>query len=143
VKRVLIVAGIIVMLVAAASAKAGIRKYTGTAITGADKGRFAFRGEFEGGSPVKVSRFKWTDVPAHCGTGGDTVTSGHFKFAMVVQNQRFHGTANNGIGGHAHAEGRFRQHDQRAAGTFRVHGRLGSGFSGCDTGTVYWHVHRV
>jgi hypothetical protein len=142
-KRVLIVGAMIVMLVAAASAQAGVRTYAGTAIAGGDKGKFAFKGEFAGGSPVRVKRFRWTEVPVHCGTGGDTVASGHFKFAMAVQSRRFHGTASNGIGGHAHAEGRFRQQDERGAGTFRVHGRLGSGFSGCDTGTVYWHVHRV
>jgi hypothetical protein len=139
-KRIVIGAALIVVLVFAAVAVAAIRHYHGTVKEG---GNLKFQTKVRDGETLKVKRFVFKRVPMQCDNGASTVgDAGTPPPAMRVGDKgRFHGdfTSANGRK-RLRIHGRFRDDDQKARGTLRVTGNFGGGATNCDTGRAHWRV---
>ena len=141
-KRVLIGAGLIVVLAFPATIIAGVRHYEGT-VDGGGTTRFVTK--VRQGETIKVQRFVFNHVPMECDDGASTVGDvGTPPPAMRVNaRHRFHGTFTSGHGSrHLHVEGRLRNQDQEARGILRVRGDFGGGATSCDTGKDHWSAER-
>lgn len=139
-KRIVIGAGLIVVLAFAAVAVAGIRHYHGTVDEG---GIVRFKTKVRDGETVKVKRFVFNRVPMECDDGASTVGNvGTPPPKMRVNEEhRFRGKFASAHGRkHLRIRGRLRDDDQNANGTLRVTGDFGGAATNCDTGRVHWRA---
>lgn len=102
-------------------------------------GLIAFGAKFNGkGEPIRVQSLRWANVPVSC-SGSPYQHSGDLDLTMRVDDQgRFHGSDNLGSAKVALA-GRFKAHDTRAVGTFRLHGEI-AGCADADSGKLAWEM---
>jgi hypothetical protein len=140
VKRIVIGAGLVVALVFAAMAVAGIRHYHGNVNGG---GKLRFETKVRDGETVKVRRFVFRRVPMECDDGASTVRNvGSPPPPMRVNdNGRFHGDFRSANGRkRLRIHGRFKDDDQKARGTLRITGNFGGGSTNCDTSRTRWRA---
>jgi hypothetical protein len=138
VKRVLIVAGLIVALAFPATILAGIRHYEGTVQEG---GSLRFATKVRHGETKKVKRFVFNHVPMTCDDGDSTVgDAGTPPPGMKVNSRhKFHGKfASAGGTRHLRIKGKLKRDDRKAVGILRVWGDFGGTSTNCDTGKTHW-----
>jgi hypothetical protein len=140
VKRVLIGAGLIVVLAFPATIFAGIRHYEGTVRGGGD---LRFVTKVRHGETVKVKRFVFNHVPMACDDGDSTVGDPGTPPPPMKVNSRhkFHGRfSSSGGRRHLRIKGKLKRDDRKATGILRVRGDFGGTSTGCDTGKVRWRA---
>jgi hypothetical protein len=108
---------------------------------GANNAGVEFRAKFRHGDPKKVLEFRWFNVPVppNCADSFDGL-----QFKMHVNDRRrFHGKYSVPKTNHvATVHGRFKHHDEKAAGTLKLKGSFAGGCSG-DTGALPWTAKRA
>jgi hypothetical protein len=102
-------------------------------------GEIAFGAKFNGkGKPTQVKHLRWANIPAACTGYPPTAHSGELKITMKVDSHgKFHGSGEVSTGAKVTISGRFKHHDQKATGTFRLNGTI-SGCVNADTGKLGW-----
>jgi hypothetical protein len=109
---------------------------------GANNAGVEFRAKFKHGQPRKVLEFRWFNVPVppNC-----TDSFEGLRFEMKVNDRgRFHGKYSvpkrNDV---ATVHGKFKHHDDKAAGTIELKGSFAGGCSNADTGSLSWTAKRA
>jgi opacity protein-like surface antigen len=145
-KRVVLVAGLVVVLACAAVAAGAVKHYRGPVEQG---GHVTFQTKVKHGKVKNVRQFFFFKVKLSCENGQSIPISNQspIKFPippMKVKHRKFHGSFyKQEFKTRGEVEGEFSDHYRKAAGTLRVHGRpLGSSFGKCDTGTVGWRAKK-
>ena len=94
------------------------------------------------GAPTQVKHLRWSNIPATCTGFPPTAHSGDLKITMRVDGHgEFHGSDKLSTGAKVTIEGRFKHHDQKATGTFRLKGEI-AGCANADTGKLGWNATR-
>jgi hypothetical protein len=111
------------------------RTYFGPAAGGTNNAGVEISARFARGSPTKLTKFEWHNVPGTC-SGRSSATTGEFPDDVKVTSGKFNAT---GTLGNATVKitGKFKSAGTKMAGTLRVHGSV-AGCSAIDTGTVSW-----
>lgn len=104
-------------------------------------GLIAFDAKFNAkDKPTRVRRLRWANLPASCKGYSPTATSSDLDFTMKVDGDgRFQGGSKVPTGAKVTISGRFKQHDQKATGTFRLKGTI-AGCLKADTGSLSWNM---
>jgi len=141
IKRFLMTAAAVCALAFASVALAGTQtdEYVGTI---EPDNHMKFETLVRHGVIEKVENFTWRKVKVHC-TEGPVIADGSFDDPMRVTDRRFHGTLVGPDGAKVHVTGRFRHHDRRATGTFRIHGDISDVRTDCHTGGRDWTARRI
>jgi hypothetical protein len=139
-QRVVVAVGLVIALAFPALALAQRRTYFGPAAGGTNNAGVEVSARLTQGSPVKVKRFEWHNVPGTCSGFGPTATTGEFPSVVAVKHGKFHATATFNRGRtKVTIRGRFKHSNRRMAGTLRVRGTV-AGCPAVDTGVVSWHA---
>jgi hypothetical protein len=143
-KRPLIILGTtlvaVVLLVPGIGSAAATNGYRGETDAG---GLIAIRAKFNGkGEPTTARSLRWANIPAACQGYSPTAHSGDLHLSMKVDdNGNFQGSGKVPTGAKVTIHGRFKQHGEKASGTFRLKGTI-SGCVNADTGTLGWAMTR-
>jgi hypothetical protein len=114
------------------------RTYFGPAAGGVNNAGVEISARLSNGSPTKLTKFEWHNVPASCAGSRATATTGEFPDVVKVKDGKFSASAALGAGGgKVTISGKFKHSNQRIAGHLRVRGPI-SGCAAADTGTVAW-----
>lgn len=109
---------------------------------GANNAGVEFRAKFRHGDPRKVLEFRWFNVPVPpvCADSFEGL-----KFKMKVNDRRkFHGKYKVPNTDHvATVHGKFKHHNDKAAGTLKLKGNFAGGCSDADTGSLDWKAKRA
>jgi hypothetical protein len=111
------------------------RTYFGPAAGGTNNAGVEISARLSNGSPTKLTKFEWHNVPGSC-SGRSSATTGEFPDVVKVKDGKFDATGNLG-NGTVKVTGKFKSSNKRMAGTLRVHGPV-AGCGAIDTGTVKW-----
>jgi hypothetical protein len=119
----------------AASSRQQRRTYFGPAAGGVNNAGVEISARLASGSPTKLTKFEWHNVPGTC-QGRPSATTGEFPDDVKVKSGKFTST---GKVGNATVKitGKFKSSGTKMAGTLRVHGPV-AGCSAIETGTVSW-----
>ncbi len=130
----------VVVLETGLSGAATAPGYYGSTAAG---GEIAFGYKLNGkGKPARVKHLRWANVPASCIGYPPTAHSGDLKITMKVNRHgKFRGSDEVSTGAKVTFAGRFKRHDQKASGTFRLKGTI-AGCSNADTGKLGWNATR-
>lgn len=104
-------------------------------------GLIAFDAKLNGkGTPTRVQRLRWANLPASCKGFSPTATSSDLDIMMKVDSDgRFQGAGKVPTGAKVTLSGRFKKHATIATGTFRLKGTL-PGCKQADTGSLGWEM---
>ncbi len=108
---------------------------------GANNAGVEFRAKFRHREPRKVLEFRWFNVPVppNC---ADSFEGIHFKM-RVNDRHKFHGKYSVPNTNHvATVHGKFKHHNDKAAGTIKLKGSFAGGCSG-GTGALHWTAKRA
>jgi hypothetical protein len=133
-------ASLVVLLAFPPVVNASRRTYFGPAAGGTNNAGVEVSARLTQGSPVKVKRLEWHNIPGTCSGRSATATTGEFPAAFAVKNGKFSTTGKFNAGrSSVIVTGRFSHHNRRVAGTIRVRGPV-AGCPAVDTGVVNWHA---
>ena len=104
-------------------------------------GEIAFGAKFDGkGKPTQVKHLRWANIPASCPGFPPLGQSGDLKITMKVDGHgEFQGSDKLSTGAKVTIKGKFKHHDAKASGTFRIKGGV-AGCANVDTGSLGWHT---
>jgi hypothetical protein len=109
---------------------------------GANNAGVEFRVKFKHGEPKKVLEFRWFNVPVppSCADSFEGL-----KFEMRVNDRgKFNGKYSVPNTNHvATVDGKFKHHDEKAAGTLKLKGSFAGGCSDANTGSLPWTAKRA
>jgi hypothetical protein len=90
------------------------------------------------GVVTKLTRFEFNNIPASCGAGRSSATSGTFPHTIKVDSKgKFHATVKQNGGRVTYTVRGHFTNPNKAAGTLRINGTV-PGCPNADTGKVRW-----
>lgn len=139
-KRAAIVIAALVVLVLPSTAFA-TAFFKGPVNGGANNAGVEFRAKIKHDDPKKVVEFRWFNIPVppNCADSFEGL-----QFEMKVNDRgKFHGKYSVPHTNHvATVHGKFKHHNEKAAGTIELKGSFAGGCSG-DTGELPWTAKRA
>jgi hypothetical protein len=133
--RSLLLLLLVALVLPAAAFAATRRTYFGPAAGGANNAGVEISARLTNGSPTRLTKFEWHNVPGSCASRS-SATTGEFPDPVRVKDGKFTATGKLG-NGTVKVTGKFKSGNTRMAGTLRVHGSV-AGCPSIDTGTVRW-----
>jgi hypothetical protein len=138
-KRFVLVAVVAVLVALAVPALAATqrRTYFGPAAGGVNNAGVEISAKLASGTPSKLTKFEWHNVPGRCGVRSSATTD-QFPSTVTVKDGKFHETDKFNSGrAKVTVSGEFKHQNQKMKGTLRVRGTV-AGCASLDTGTVSW-----